>query len=231
MRRAPRAVLLDVDGTLYHQGPLRLCMALELVASGRRSWSAIRAFRRVREDLRDLGVAEAPLVRLQSQLTAERQGMPVEEVEAAVSEWIYRRPLKYLLRCRRRGIEGFLDYLESRGISAGVFSDYPAREKLEALQLAAKISLVACATDTEINAFKPHPRGFLWSCQRWGLEPAEVLYVGDRPEVDAAGAAKAGMPCAILSGKLGLAAKRSPSSSFSRFTSFAGLQHAIDAGS
>ena len=232
-----RAVLFDVDGTLYHQGPLRLCMALELVASGRRTWGAIRSFRRVREELREMGAAEAPLARLQYQLAAERQQMQVDQLEAAVSEWIYRRPLKYLRRCRRAGIEDFLGYLASRGIPAGVFSDYPAREKLEALQLAEKISLVACATDAEINAFKPHPRGFLWSCQRWGLEPAEVLYVGDRAEVDALGAANAGMPCAILSRRLGLAAKGRPAVgsfsplSCSGFTSFAGLQHAIDAGS
>jgi FMN phosphatase YigB (HAD superfamily) len=136
-----------------------------------------------------------------------------------------------LRRCRRGGIERFLGYLASRGIPAGVFSDYPAREKLEALKLAEEISLVACATDAEINAFKPHPKGFVWSCERWGLEPSEVLYVGDRAEVDALGAANAGMPCAILSRKLGLARDDDPSASFSRFTSFAGLQRAIDDGS
>jgi phosphoglycolate phosphatase/putative hydrolase of the HAD superfamily len=228
---AVRAVLFDVDGTLYHQGPLRLCMALELVTSGRRTWGAIRAFRRVREELRDLGAAEAPLARLQFQLAAERQQMEADEVEAAVSEWIYQRPLKYLRRCRRAGIESFLGYLASRRIPAGVFSDYPAREKLEALQLAEKISLVACATDGEINAFKPHPRGFVRSCERWGLDPTEVLYVGDRAEVDALGAANAGMPCAILSRRLGLAPQGAPPAAFTRFTSFAGLQHAIDRGS
>jgi len=239
MNGAVRAVLFDVDGTLYHQEPLRLCMALELAAlplrarpaSARRTWGAIRAFRRVREDLRDLGAGEAPLARLQFQLAAERQQTEVDGVEAAVSEWIYQRPLKYLRRCRRAGIESFLGYLASRGIPAGVFSDYPAREKLEALQLAEKISLVACATDAEINAFKPHPRGFVWACERWGLEPTEVLYVGDRPEVDALGAANAGMHCAILSRRLGLAAQGAPAAAFTRFTSFAGLHHAIDRGS
>jgi HAD superfamily hydrolase (TIGR01549 family) len=156
--------------------------------------------------------------------------MEVEEVEAAVTEWIFRRPLKYLRRCRRAGIEDLLGTLASRGIPAGVFSDYPAREKLEALRLAEKISWVACATDAEVNAFKPHPKGFVWSCERWGLDPAEVLYVGDRAEVDALGAANAGMPCAILSRRLGLAPQGAPPARFTRFSSFAGLQHAIDAG-
>jgi HAD superfamily hydrolase (TIGR01549 family) len=161
--------------------------------------------------------------------------MEVEEVEAAVTEWIFRRPLKYLRSCRRAGIESLLDCLASRGVRAGVFSDYPAHEKLESLRLTERISLVACATDAEVNAFKPHPSGFVWSCERWGLDPAQVLYVGDRAEVDALGAANAGMPCAILARRLGLAPKGSPPTSasapFTRFSSFAGLQHAIDAGS
>jgi HAD superfamily hydrolase (TIGR01549 family) len=230
-----RAVLFDVDGTFYHQWPLRLRMALELAAlplrdgpaSARRTWGQIRTFRRVREELRAMGAAEAPLDRLQFQLVAARLEVEVEEVEAAVSEWIFQRPLEYLRRCRRAGVDSLLEDLASRGIPAGVFSDYPAREKLEALQLADKISLVACATDAEINAFKPHPRGFVRACEHWGLQPSQVLYVGDRVEVDALGAANAGMPCVIISRRLGLAAKVP----FTRLPSFAGLQDAIDAGS
>ena len=50
----------------------------------------------------------------------------------------------------------------------------------------------------EINAFKPHPHGFLHACERWGLQPEEVLFVGDREDVDARGARNAGMPCALV---------------------------------
>jgi FMN phosphatase YigB (HAD superfamily) len=248
-------VLFDVDGTLYHQAPLRLWMAAELAAlplrtstaAARRTWRAIRAFRRAQEELRAQGAVEVPLARLQLERAAERAGMDTGEVEAAAEEWIFRRPLPYIRRCRRGGIARLLRFLEARGIPAGVFSDYPALPKLEVLHLAGNVSLVACATDAEINAFKPDPRGFLWSCERWGLEPAQVLYVGDRVEVDARGAANAGMPCAILSRRLGLTpggvaafhvfesseSSSSPnpeSLSYSRFSSFAGLQHAIDAG-
>jgi HAD superfamily hydrolase (TIGR01549 family) len=213
-------------------------MALELAAlplrdspaSARRTWSALRAFRSVREELRGLGAAEALLDRLQFQRPADRLQIKAEDVEAAVSEWIFQRPLKYLRPCRRAGVESLLGYLASRGIPAGVFSDYPPREKLQALRVAEKISLVACATDAEINAFKPHPRGFVWACERWGLEPSEVLYVGDRVEVDALGAANAGMPSVIISRKPGPGPGGAPPARFTRFTSFAGLQHAIDAG-
>ena len=126
--------------------------------------------------------------------------METIEVRRIVEEWIYHRPLKYLKWCRRRGAGTFFADVQRRGIKIGVFSDYPAQEKLKALELDSYVHLVLCSTDKEINAFKPHPRGYLRACEQWGLQPHEVLYVGDRPEVDAKGAAAAGMPCIIVSG-------------------------------
>ena len=80
----------------------------------------------------------------------------------------------------------------------GVFSDYPAAAKLRALELVRHFSIVVCATDPDVGALKPHPRGFLCASARWQLDPAEVLFVGDRIDVDATGAAAAGMPCVII---------------------------------
>jgi FMN phosphatase YigB (HAD superfamily) len=57
-----------------------------------------------------------------------------------------------------------------------------------------------CArADPEIGVLKPNPRGFLHACEIWGLDPQDVLVVGDRAEVDAAGAAAAGMSSVIVS--------------------------------
>jgi HAD superfamily hydrolase (TIGR01549 family) len=203
--RPLRAVLFDLDGTLYHQAPLRALMALELAtlflrgspAAASRTIRALAAFRRVREELRQ-AEPDTPLERLQYEAAARRAGVPVAELEAWAREWIDERPLKYLRRCRRRGLPDLLDGLRDRGLRTGVFSDHPVRSKLRALGVAQAMELQLCATDAEIDAFKPDPRGFQRACRLWGLEPAQVLYVGDRVEIDGAGAARAGMPCAIL---------------------------------
>jgi len=79
-----------------------------------------------------------------------------------------------------------------------VLSDYPAEAKLRALGLDGRFSAVVCSTDPEIGVLKPHPRGFLTVCDRWQIDPSEVLVVGDRVEVDAAGATAAGMPCVVI---------------------------------
>ena len=121
----------------------------------------------------------------------------------------------------------FLTLLKHQGIQVGVFSDYPVLDKLQALGLAGMMSLTLCATDPEINAFKPHPKGFLHACALWGVFPEEVLYIGDRPEVDACGAANAGMPCALLGKRECVRGCGHSSVKYVTFSSFARLQHAL----
>jgi HAD superfamily hydrolase (TIGR01549 family) len=203
--RTVRGVLFDVDGTLYHQRRLRLCMGAELAAlpltlgpSCARVIRVLKTYRRVHEELRALGRCDSPLAALQVSRTALRENVAAPEVEAAVVEWMNQRPLKYLRWCRRRGLVALLARLQQRGTRLGVLSDYPAREKLAALGVEEFFSPVLCTTDREINALKPHPRGFLRACELWQLSPEEVLYVGDRSEVDAAGALAAGVGCAVF---------------------------------
>jgi FMN phosphatase YigB (HAD superfamily) len=91
------------------------------------------------------------------------------------------------------------------------------------------MSLTLSATDPEINAFKPQPKGFLHACALWGLPPAEVLYVGDRPEVDAIGAVNAGMPCALLGAGAQRRGYSQASADYVTFASFPRLHHALTA--
>jgi HAD superfamily hydrolase (TIGR01549 family) len=229
-----RAVLFDVDGTLYRQDTLRLLMGLELAAlpvikgsyrSATNVWKTLSVFRRVREDLRRYGAPTQPLEKRQFTATAARLGVEPTAVESVVTEWMFQRPIKYLRFCRRHGVEQFFALLKDRNVPIGMFSDYPAREKLQALGLPGMTNLTLCATDPDINAFKPHPAGYLRACAAWGLAPDEVLYIGDRLEIDAAGAASAGMPCAIVS--------KGPKSRFANcydaflLSSFAELHHAF----
>jgi putative hydrolase of the HAD superfamily len=88
-------------------------------------------------------------------------------------------------------ITRFNEFLREQKMLVGLFSDYPAAEKIAALDIFQdNLWPVLCATDPDINAFKPHPKGFLLACQMWQLPPDEVLYLGDRPEVDGAGAVR-----------------------------------------
>lgn len=203
---ALKAVLFDLDGTLYHQAPVRALMAAELAVdavrhgliAGRRTTKALLTFRRVCEETRELGIVFEPLHDLQVAETARRTGASIERVRDIVDEWMFRRPLKYLHMARRRDVLQRAVDLRRSGFQVGVLSDYPVTDKLAALRVDSLFSLQLCTTDRSINALKPHPRGFLIACEQWGLRPAQVAYVGDRRDVDLAGAISAGMTCFLV---------------------------------
>ena len=227
-----RAVLLDVDGTLYHQQYLRSLMAVELSAapfalgSIREAlgvWRILKCFREGREALRTMKDPRVPLVSFQYSLVAEQVYVTSREVEMVVREWMYRRPLKYLRICRRRGMREFFQLAAERGLYTGVFSDYPVREKLRGLGIHVPLTVELCGTDPEINAFKPNPKGFLYACRLWNLDPEQVLYVGDRHDVDACGAKAAGMPYVIFSRRAPRAFDASAKTECRSITNFRGL--------
>jgi len=210
--RVIRAVLFDVDGTLYRQAPVRSAMALELLSlpltglsDAPRRWRALQAYRSAQESLRRASTIGSPAT-LQRTAAARRSGLSEAAVDGLVREWLFSRPLKYLRWCRAKDLDRLLGLLERKGVLSGVLSDYPAHDKLAALGLRDRFWPVLSAADAEIGALKPHPRGFLRAASLWNVHPSEVLVVGDRLDADGAGAAAAGMPCAIIGRQGGSAA-------------------------
>jgi HAD superfamily hydrolase (TIGR01549 family) len=198
-------ILFDLDGTLYDQPRLRALMAVELLAAplwlgprARHRWRVLRAYRDAQERLRTSCSREESIVTRQLREAAAIGGVSETVAAAWVEEWMFRRPLKYLPYCRPRALATLLTFLRDRNVAVGVLSDYEPARKLAALSLADHFAVVLCSTDPAVNVLKPHPRPFLHACAAMGLEPRSVLYVGDRPDVDAAGAQAAGMPCVII---------------------------------
>ncbi|GHJ36250.1 HAD family hydrolase [Streptomyces sp. TS71-3] len=75
-----------------------------------------------------------------------------------------------------------------------VLSNSAARlqeRKLRTLGVRDRFEALLCAV--ELGVSKPEAGAFLAACAALGLEPAEVAYVGDQPEIDARGARDAGL--------------------------------------
>src|SRR5579864_532515 len=128
--RRVRAVLFDVDGTLYDQRSMRLLMAVELggLALTRpflapAVWRGLSAYRSAQERLR--GQIDASAAR-QLESAAQRVGMTAAELAVIVDEWMIERPLKYLARCRAEGLIELLEFLRTKQVQLGVLSDYPS---------------------------------------------------------------------------------------------------------
>lgn len=216
-----RAVIFDMDGTLYYQLPLRLRMAGKLAAyylrhpSRYRELLAIKTFREIREGWTendhnagtkhpampgndDAAKQNASLDWRQYCLTAETLsgGVTPEWVKQTVEHWMYQVPLELLPLCQDQQLAKLIRMLRKHRTTVIIYSDYPAIEKARALHIEA--DYIFSALDADIMCLKPDPKGLSHILSITGLSPEQALMVGDRYEKDGMAARNAGMDWLIL---------------------------------
>jgi len=197
-----KLVVFDVDGTLYGQRGLRLRMLREMLLFAARNRTIefikiLRLYRHVREELGELQLEDFELELIAR--TAKAVGCSEAQVRAIAEEWLEQRPLPHLIRYRYAGLPELFNSLRAQGKLIGVFSDYPAQQKLKAMELDA--DFVVCATDKDIGVLKPHPKGLQVLMQRAGVKPEETVLIGDRAERDGLAARAANTYALIRSSK------------------------------
>lgn len=224
-----KGILLDVDGTLYHQLPLRIIIAFLVVFSNiynprklLRILKVIIQYRKSQELMRNKEI-QKECYKKQITHTAESTGENPSYVKDVIEKWFEKKPLPFIPLCKRRGVEKALDRWYKNGIRLGVFSDYPVEDKLNALYISRFITTTVSSSDTDVHGFKPNTNGFEVAASKMGLAPSEVLYVGDRAEVDGVGASNAGMQVVILKSLL----KKRSTSKYPHFRSFCDLAKII----
>jgi FMN phosphatase YigB (HAD superfamily) len=202
--RPIKALVFDIDGTLYRQGPLRRAMLGRLASvhavqpvRGWQTLRVLRAYRHAQEELRS-SAGTGDIADAQIALTCERTNVGRDAVVKCVARWMEQEPLPFLAKCLQPGVARFLESCRARGLRLAALSDYPAEAKLQALGLSGSFDLVLCAQSPEVNVFKPNPRGLLLALEALGSDRSEAMYIGDRVDVDAPTAAAAGVRCAIV---------------------------------
>ncbi|MEM7695689.1 MAG: HAD family hydrolase [Pseudomonadota bacterium] len=183
-------VVFDLDGTLYHQAPVRRAMVRVLLidALKRRSTRVIgclRAYRAAREE----GSGALDDAALRAAAAAEA-GLSVGEADALITAFMHQRPLPHLARARVAGTAALFQALHDAGVPLAVWSDYPVPEKLAALGLSA--DAMVSAEDPAILAQKPDPAGLLHLMARFDTAPSDTLLIGDRLDRDGAASQRAG---------------------------------------
>jgi putative hydrolase of the HAD superfamily len=183
----PKAIIMDLDGTLYCQSTVRRHMVAKLLAFTLRhpgeGWKTIRtlkAYRKAQEHLRCAG----GLASGQVDITVRMTGYPAAGVQCLIRRWMEQMPLEAVGRARCPGVIEFCQWAAERKIALAVLSDYPPHDKLAAMEVDSYIAVRVCAQEADVNCFKPNPTGFFKTLELLGAARDEVIYVGDRMDVD-----------------------------------------------
>jgi HAD superfamily hydrolase (TIGR01549 family) len=199
----PKAIIFDVDGTLYSQSKLRIFMLVEFIKflmSNPKHFYDLKIiwdFRRMRD--KHSSFQGADLLSHQYSWGAQASRVSPEKARQVIDKWMYKKPLRYLATCRYRGILELFSKVQESGIAIGIFSDYPAQDKLKSLGLPSDV--VVCASDREVNRLKPDPQGLRVTAMKLQKPVTSCLFIGDRDEKDGECARRAGMPYLILNRK------------------------------
>ena len=193
-----KAVIFDVDGTLYDQKGLRRRMLFSLLSHyAMKPWRfrdllILSRFRSERE--RNAGAA-GDIENAQYRWCSESTGVPEHKVRQVVNRWMHQYPNRFLKGLLYPGLRELIDALRRDGIKVAIYSDHPASEKLHAMGI--QVDLVVSSTDPEVDRLKPDPKGLLVVMRHLGLRAEQCLFIGDRQEMDGECAERAGMPYMI----------------------------------
>ncbi len=197
------AWLIDLDGTLYRAMPMKVAMGLELLRANRRVRAVIRAFRHEHEAVRltDLPL-EADAFTVQLARTAERLDCTIDAVRLIVDDWMFARPGRWLWQFRRSRLLAEIAQFRASGGRTALVSDYPAREKLQALKATELFDAVIANGETNWPyRLKPSPEPFLMAAAALNVPAEQCLVLGDRANADGLAAQRAGMAFRRIPGK------------------------------
>jgi len=192
-----RAVLFDLDGTLMDHDAARDAAIADLLSGDVALADAWRRLEAVHYDEYAAGRCS-----FQEQRRRRVRGIHAamgrtEPADADCDDWF----AAYLTRYRT-GWTAFDDVAPALaaladalpGARLGIVTNgegEPQRAKLAAIGLTDRFPVVVCSAEEGIA--KPDAAIFLLACERLGVEPSAAAHVGDRLDLDAHGAAGAGL--------------------------------------
>lgn len=203
-----KAVIFDLDGTLYYQKPFRIRMLLYLIGyalahpSGVKDIFLIQKYRQIRENWDEIEQKgsyreDMDLDSRQFAYVAGIKRVSPERVRNAVRLFMLEAPPKLLPAYRDDVIAALIDKLHEKGVKVVVYSDYPVKDKLEAL--AVKADACFTSADEAIGCMKPDPKGLGIILKTLGISAEEAIMIGDRYEKDGLAAKRNNMDYIIVS--------------------------------
>jgi len=178
------AIIFDMDGTLYYQFPLRICMAFELSfyyllhIKHYKELLIIYSFRKMREQNRFINSND--FEETHYNLLAEKYNVSTGMIKKLVNKWINEKPLRYVCFFRDHKIIELLKKLKFQQKKIIIYSDYPVKNKIEVLGLVEIVNYSFCASDSGIKCLKPDPKGLKYIINAISKPVEDILFIGNR---------------------------------------------------
>ncbi|MEW1751460.1 HAD family hydrolase [Streptomyces angustmyceticus] len=200
-----RAVLWDIDDTLFdytgsdRAGALRHLRAEGLLPSHRGEEAALQRWRAVMETefarflAGEVGFLDHRRARARTFLEAPH--LSDAEADAWFGRYIAHYEASWVLFPDAAPVLEELGSLVRQAVLSNASTPNQER-KLAVLGIRGAFEAVLCAD--ELGYAKPAPEAFHGACKALGLTPPEVVYVGDKLDIDALGARDAGLTAVWL---------------------------------
>lgn len=189
-----RAVIFDLDGTLYDNKGL----PLKLVLGDIRNMWVLGAERKARKSIKGIDYKDAAGVydALFARMAEVKPSLTVESARRWYQDKYMPLQVGMLalyFTMRPLAVE-MLQALRSRGIKTILYSDYGHEaEKIEALQIPTDLfdGIISAA---KMGGLKPCQASMQRLMAQFGLDAETTLYIGDREDTDGESARSVGMP-------------------------------------
>ena len=203
-----KAFIFDVDGTLYQHVKLQKLIISRMIRyffsnpiSAIEATVSILSYRYALEKMRSMKAIDGLLTDKQLEIASNACFINKEKIRHHIVRWMELEPFNLFYKVKFPFSDIFLSEAKKRGYKLAVLSDYPINNKLVALGWKGLFDIELSSQDIYINKLKPNPDGINHIINMFGLTPEEVIYIGDRHNIDTQVAHNAGVDCIIIGNK------------------------------
>ncbi|AHE62831.1 HAD family hydrolase [Borrelia parkeri] len=200
-----KAVVFDLDGTLYPEININLIMFPEFL----KNIKFFLAFKKVRKEIRGLQKGKSipssrdELMSIQIKMLADHLGFDESRCGFLLNKIYYSESFRNKFRNLKPyfGVHDLIYFLKSKGIKLGVMSDFPIATRVSNLLGIENSFWDVLYSSEETGYLKPNKIAFLRIMDELGIDSNHILYVGNSYEYDILGASGVCMRTAYLSKK------------------------------
>ena len=176
--------IFDVDGTLYSQKKVRLKMLLRLITYyGLRLYRlkelyALYKFRKLREqpEYKETSMHDLYII------ISKKCNLSSGAIQKIIEKWMFIEPLELLKKYKYKDVIAFINKHHQLGKKIIIYSDYPAAEKLNVMQI--NYDKLYVSGENGFKEQKPSLKAMQNILKSAIIDPSQTVYIGDRDDRD-----------------------------------------------